>query len=308
MTNNTAVDYDGQNIRTTHALLAWLKLLRPGQYTKNLFVFVPLFFAGELTRPGLLAPAALAFVAFCLAASAIYIFNDFMDRHEDRLHPKKRQRPLAAGTIKPTAALILASLLAAAGLIIISDLGAEATILLAIYLVMNLGYSLALKHQSIVDISVIAGGFVLRLMTGSAATGVELSAWIIVMTFLLALHLALAKRRSDLLIEVPTGQPRPRVVSGYNAAFLDAALAMSAATVVLTYILWSLSPQVITYMGSQHLHLTSIFVVLGMLRYMQIAMVENGGGDPSQILLRDRFLQLVLAGWLGSLIWLLYLD
>jgi decaprenyl-phosphate phosphoribosyltransferase len=291
-----------------HTLFAWLKLLRPGQYTKNLFVFVPLFFAAELTDTTLLWPATLAFVAFCLAASAIYIFNDFIDRREDRLHPQKRLRPLAAGTVSPPAALLLATLLGATALVLISSLGATATTLLAIYLAMNLAYSLALKNAAIVDISVIATGFVLRLMTGAAVTGVELSAWIIVMTFLLALHLALAKRRCDLLIEVPAGQPRPRVIQGYNTTFLDAALAMTAAAVVLTYILWSLSPQVITYMGSQHLHLTSVFVVMGLLRYMQIAMVENAAGDPSRVLLRDRFLQLVLAGWLGSLIWLLYLD
>ena len=289
-------------------MLAWLKLLRPGQYTKNLFVFVPLFFAAELTNTELLWPATLAFAAFCLAASSIYIFNDFMDRHEDRLHPQKRHRPLASGTVNPSAALLLATLLGGSSLVLISGLGASAVVLLAIYLTMNLAYSMALKNMAIVDISVIATGFVLRLMTGAAVTGVELSAWIIVMTFLLALHLALAKRRCDLLIEIPADQPRPQVVQGYNAIFLDAALAMSAAAVVLTYILWSLSPQVITYMGSQYLHLTSVFVVLGLLRYMQIAMVENAAGDPSRVLLRDRFLQLVLAGWLGSLIWLLYLD
>lgn len=286
----------------------YLKLLRPGQYTKNLFVFVPLFFAAKLTDTTLLWPATLAFVAFCLGASGIYIFNDYMDRHEDRLHPHKRQRPLAAETVNPAAALILATLLGAAGLVLISGLGAAATALLAIYLAINMAYTLALKNAAIVDISVIATGFVLRLMMGAAVTDVALSAWIIVMTFLLALHLALAKRRSDLLIEVPAGQLRPRVMNGYSASFIDAALAMTAAAVVLTYILWSLSPQVITYMGSQSLHLTSVFVIMGLLRYMQIAMVENDAGDPSRVLLRDRFLQLVLAGWLGTLVWLLYLD
>jgi decaprenyl-phosphate phosphoribosyltransferase len=157
-------------------------------------------------------------------------------------------------------------------------------------------------------VTVIASGFVIRLLVGSAVTGVVLSHWIIVMTFLLALFLALAKRRDDVLILLQTGQKTRKAIDGYNLKFLDSAMVMTASIVVLAYILWSISPEVAVRLGSENLYLSSVFVVLGVMRYMQIAYVEEKSGNPSMVLLRDHFRQRVLLGWLGVLAWILYLS
>jgi 4-hydroxybenzoate polyprenyltransferase len=178
--------------------------------------------------------------------------------------------------------------------------------LLATYVVLNGAYTLRLKQVAIVDITFIAIGFVIRLMVGAVVTGVELSEWIIVMTFLLALFLSLAKRRDDVIIHLTSNEKMRKAVDGYNLAFLDSAMVMTAAIVVLAYVLWSLTDEVAARMGEQ-VYLTSVFVVLGVLRYMQIALVEEKSGNPSRVLLRDRFLQGVLAAWLGAFVWLLYL-
>ncbi len=278
---------------------ALLQLMRPYQYTKNLFIFVPLFFAFEFTNPALLGPAALAFVAFCLMASAVYIFNDWRDIDEDRRHPVKSRRALPAGRVAPRTALLTALVLAVAGGVLMGLVSLPALLVTLAYVGMNLAYSLGLKQISIIDISLIATGFVLRLLVGAVVTGVALSVWIIVMTFLLALFLSLAKRRDDVLV-TPAANPR------YNLKFLDAAMVMSASVVVLAYILWAISPEVAQRLGSDHVYLTSAFVVLGVLRYLQIAMVDEQSGDPAWVLLRDRFVQLVLAGWVAVFSWILY--
>lgn len=287
---------------------ALLELMRPYQYTKNLFIFLPPFFAFKLDEPQWFLNALIAFVAFCLAASAVYIFNDWKDAKEDRLHPEKKHRPIAGGKVQPAAALgLMGALLVAAGVLMATE-SMTAVGILAVYLVMNAAYTLKLKHVAIVDISIISIGFVLRLLVGSAVTGVVLSHWIIVMTFLLALFLSLAKRRDDVLIFLSTEQKTRKAIDGYNLRFLDNAMMMSAAIVVMAYILWSISPSVVDRLGSEQLYQTSIFVVLGVLRYMQIAFVEEKSGNPSKVLLKDRFIQLVLLGWLGSFVWILYLD
>lgn len=222
--------------------------------------------------------------------------------------PKKKDRPLASGAIVPRVAFIWMGLLVAAATILIAWVSLQALALLLFYLVLNAAYSVWLKHVPIVDIVAISSGFVIRLLVGSAVTEVVLSHWIIVMTFLLALFLSLAKRRDDVLIFLSTEQKTRKAVDGYNLAFLNQAITMTASVVVLAYVLWSISPEVAGRLKSENLYLTSIFVVLGVLRYMQIAFVEEKSGNPSKVLLKDRFIQLVLLGWLGSFVWILYLD
>lgn len=177
-----------------------LELMRPYQYTKNLFIFLPPFFAFKLDEPQWFLNALIAFVAFCLAASAVYVFNDWKDTKEDRLHPEKKRRPLASGKVKPATAWMLMIALLIAGGALMASVSMQAFNVLVVYLLLNTAYTLKLKHVAIVDISIISVGFVLRLLVGSAVTGVVLSHWIIVMTFLLALFLSLAKRRDDVLI------------------------------------------------------------------------------------------------------------
>ena len=285
------------------------RLARPYQYVKNLFVFVPAFFGFRFFDPQVMGRSAVCFVAFCLAASAVYVLNDWMDREEDARHPTKRDRPIASGRVGAGAALAFGLALMAGGLGVAAALDPVLLAPLGVYLALNLSYSLGLKRIAIVDVVVIALGFNLRLEAGSLVSGVDLSHWIVVMTFLLALFLGFAKRRDDLVLEGANGGERLRTVSSaYSLAFLDAVLVMSASIVILCYILWTISPQVIERLGTESLYLTSVFVLLGVLRYMQIAMVLENSGNPSKALLRDRFLHLVLLGWVGAFLFILYIS
>lgn len=283
-----------------------LRLARPYQYSKNLFIFIPAFFAFQLTDMQLMIKASMAFIAFSLAASAVYVFNDWVDRHEDARHPEKLTRPLAAGRIKAPVAFSFLTLLLLSGSIVSYLVSPSVFFLVLTYLILNLAYTVKLKHIAIIDIVIISTGFVIRLLVGAEATQVDLSHWIIVMTFLLALFLSLAKRRDDVLIYLKTDQKMRKVIDGYNLKFLDAAMVMTSSIVIVAYILWSISPEVAERLNTQNIYLTAVFVVLGILRYMQIAFVEEKSGNPSKVLLRDRFIQLTLVSWVSIFVWILY--
>lgn len=284
-----------------------IALMRPHQYTKNLFIFLPLFFAFRHTEVELIVLAVVSFIAFSLTAGGMYILNDWFDREEDKLHPKKKNRPIASGKISASTALMFMGILLIAGSAVALFVSPEVFYLIVLYIVLNIAYSARLKHIPIIDISVVSSGFVIRLMVGGIATGVFISHWIIIMTFLLALFLALAKRRDDVLIFLRTQQKTRKLIDGYTIKFLDSAMIMSASVVLLAYILWSISPDVTARLESDRIYLTAVFVVIGILRYMQIAFVDENSGNPTEVLLHDRFLQLILIGWIGSFVWLLYL-
>lgn len=287
-------------------MMTVIKLMRIHQSIKNLFVFMPLFFAGLFLDTHLLHLALLAFLAFTLIASSVYIFNDLQDIDEDKLHPKKKKRPLAAGLITKQQAvfIMLALMLLGIGLMYFTSLLAL-KILLA-YLFMNIAYSLSLKKIAIIDVCIIAIGFVLRLFVGSAVTDVPLSMWIVVMTFLLALFIALAKRRDDVLIFQETGKQMRQAINGYNLKFLDAALVMIAAVTIVAYLLYTVSPEITTRLDTNYLYISTIFVILGIFRYLQIIFVENNSGSPVQLILSDGFLQFVIIMWLAFYTWVLY--
>lgn len=285
-----------------------LKLSRPHQYSKNFFVFIPAFFAFQLTDIELMFKAGMSFISFSLVASAVYIFNDWIDRHEDALHPEKSSRPLVSGHIKAPIAFSFLAILLLSGCMVSYSVSTNVFLLVITYLLLNLAYTIKLKHISIIDIAIISTGFVIRLLVGAEATQVDLSHWIIVMTFLLALFLSLAKRRDDVLIYLNTNQKMRKVIDGYNLKFLDAAMIMTSSIVVVAYILWSISPEVAERLDTKHAYLSSIFVVLGVLRYMQIAFVEEKSGNPSKVLLRDRFIQLTLISWASIFMWILYIK
>lgn len=283
-----------------------VRLIRPHQYTKNFFVFLPAFFAFEIHKPIVLWNSFIAFAAFCLAASGVYIFNDYKDRFEDRNHPEKCQRPIASGRVTGGSAFIFLFLFLLGGGVLAAYSGLSVLALVTGYILLNTAYTVKLKHRPIIDITCISIGFVLRLFAGAFATDVTLSHWIIVMTFLLALFISLAKRRDDVLIYANTEQRTRKVIDGYNLKFLDAAMIMSASILMLAYILWSISPEVISKLSSSYIFLTAIFVLLGILRYMQIAFVEEKSGSPTKILLQDIFIQLTLIMWIVSFFFILY--
>lgn len=254
-----------------------LRLCRPHQYVKNAFVLAPLFFANHLFNVPALGRTLLATFAFCLVASAVYVLNDLQDLADDRRHPVKRLRPLASGAVSVGVAVAFGSFLAAIGLVLAWWLGVKVLSLLSGYLLLNFAYSLGLKRLSLVDVSVIALGFVLRIYVGGAAADVPLSQWIVLLTALLALFLALAKRRDDLVLaDRGHGNLRASLV-GYNREFLATAMALVATLVCVAYLMYTLEDTVVARVGDAHLCFTALFVVLGFLRYFQITFVEEIG-------------------------------
>ncbi len=280
--------------------------MRPHQYIKNLFIFLPLFFALKITDSGLLFNTFIAFIAFSLTASAIYTLNDYHDIEEDKQHPKKKNRPLASGAISKSQAIIIMAVLSVSGFILMASFSLKAVGILAAYVLMNIAYSFYLKHVAILDVVIIAIGFVLRLFIGSAVTDIPLSMWIVLMTFLLALFMALAKRRDDMLIYLDTGKKMRKVIDGYNLQFLDTAMSIMASVVIVAYVIYTSSAEVIARVHSEYLYLTGIFVILGVMRYLQVALVLKDSGSPTKIVLKDRFMQLTLIGWVLSFAWILY--
>jgi decaprenyl-phosphate phosphoribosyltransferase len=283
-------------------------LMRPRQWTKNLFIFLPLFFALQFHQLDLLAKAALAFVFFCLLASAVYIFNDYHDREEDRDHPGKKTRPLAAGRVTPGVAAGSALLLAAIGLLGAGYLDMSVLSMALLYLALNIAYTIRLKQVPLLDIFIIAFGFVIRIIVGGVATGGRIYPWIIVMTFLLALFLALGKRRDDVLVSLSSGErARRRSIGGYTVAFIDSSMVVLAAVTIVSYIMYTMSPEIIAKFKTGHLYLTTAFVILGIMRYLQIILVEKRPADPAEILWKDSFIQISLIGWITMFGLLIYL-
>jgi decaprenyl-phosphate phosphoribosyltransferase len=282
----------------------YIKLLRPHQYLKNGFILFPWFFAFKFKDFHLLGRIGLVTVCFCLVASAVYILNDWFDREADRHHPTKKDRPLASGAVPVSHGVILMVILAVVGSLGIYLVSPPALVLVGIYLANNLLYSFKLKHIPILDITMLSVGFVLRLYIGSAAAGegeIPLSMWIVLDTFLLALFLALAKRRDDVLLGVE-GKKVRKAIDGYNLEFINGAMMVMASVVIVAYISYCISEEVTKRLQTDQLYFTVIFVVLGMLRYMQITFVEQKSGSPTKVLMKDVFLQLVIVGWLVSFV------
>jgi len=282
-------------------LIEILKLFRVHQYIKNLFIFMPLLFSFSFANINDNLNTLIAFILFSLLASSIYIFNDLMDINEDRVHPKKKYRPLASGRVSMNSAKALILLLSISSLSISFVVNIELFAVMIIYFLLNISYSLKLKHIAILDIFIIATGFVLRLFAGSAVTGISLSMWIILMTFLLAIFLALTKRRDDVLLSLE-GQETRKNIDGYNLEFVNAAMVLMAGVVIVSYIQYTISAEVIERLDTEYLYLTSFFVILGIFRYMQITFVEQDSGSPTKVVIRDRFLKVTIFLWLLTFI------
>jgi 4-hydroxybenzoate polyprenyltransferase len=243
--------------------------------------------------------AVFGFVLFSLAASSIYVLNDYHDIEEDRQHPTKCHRPLASGAVtKPQAILLMLGLW---GVVSVGAYLLNPTFLAIViaYVFLNMLYSFKLKHIPILDITIIAIGFVLRVFAGAVLIAVTPTMWIVLVTFLLALFLALAKRRDDCLL-AQGGLKTRKNIDGYNLELVNAAMVLMAAVTLVSYIMYTVSPEVVVRFGSDYLYLTALFVIVGILRYMQITFVEENSGSPTKLLLKDRFLQLTLVGWVMS--------
>jgi 4-hydroxybenzoate polyprenyltransferase len=286
-------------------LLQLLRLLRPHQWLKNGFVFVGLLFGHAWHSPDKVGQALLAFAAFCLLASGVYVLNDLVDRERDRQHPKKKLRPLASGTVTVPLALVAAALCLTAGLLLAFNGAGRAPWLFVAYLVLNVAYSLGLKHVVILDVFIIAAGFMLRLLVGTLGLGIAPSQWLLLCGLLLTLFLGFAKRRAELLALTSDSGGHRRVLEHYSSALLDQFITVAAAGTVVSYSLYTVSADTIALHGTSGLIYTLPFVLYGMFRYLFLLHRRGGGGDPAQELLADPHLIIAFLGWLTLVIVLL---
>lgn len=286
-----------------------IRLIRPWHWVKNLFIFLPLFFGQEFTNINKIYTLLIVFLGFSFIASAVYCFNDIIDRETDKLDPRKNKRPVASGEISVRIAFLIMFILLLSGisifLVFIPEPGPLYLALL--YFLTTIIYSLKLKHIAIIDVIIIAIGFVLRVVIGGISADVYLSHWIILITFLLALFLGFAKRRDDVLIYESTGMMPRKNTNSYSLTFVDSALILSSAIMIVSYIMYTVSNEVNDRLDCEYVYITTIFVITGILRYLQKIIVDNSSGDPTRVLLKDTFIQLCILGWILSFVFIIYL-
>jgi 4-hydroxybenzoate polyprenyltransferase len=280
--------------------------MRPRQWVKNLVVFAALLFARRLTDSALVLAASAGFVLFCLVSGAVYILNDLFDADRDRRHPLKSRRPIASkalGTVPAlTAAVLLMTGSLMQGFILSPPFGA----VLLIYVILNVVYSLWLKEVVILDVMIIAAGFVLRAVGGALVIDVTISTWLILCTVLLSLFLAFCKRRQELeLLDDP--HEHRAILREYSVEFLDQMIGVVTASTLVSYMLYTMSPEVEMKLGTRHLYLTVPFVLYGIFRYLYLVHRKGEGGNPTQALLTDRPLLLCVGLWALTVVLLIYL-
>lgn len=284
--------------------------MRPKQWLKNVFVFVPAFFAGSITDVHDILASVITFFAFSFAASSVYCLNDIIDVETDRRHPVKCSRPIASGAVTVSAAARLMVMLLVVSAILVMLLGPERWAVggvILFYVLLNIAYCIRLKQFAIVDVCIIATGFVLRLLAGGFATDVVLSKWIVLMTFLLTLFLSFAKRRDDVIRMNETGEPPRKNTVRYNLTFINQTVTITATVTLVCYIMYTVSPDVGERIHTPYLYLTTVFVILGLLRYIQITVVDEKSGEPTKIMLHDRFMQTVVLLWAMSFFVIIYM-
>ena len=289
----------------------YIQILRPQQWLKNVFVFAPVFFSNNLLNITYFTQSVLVFFSFCLVSSSIYCINDINDADSDRNHPKKCKRPIASGKISKKVAAIIAGfcfLLSNAVILTIPDTNKVwllATILA--YWIMNVLYCFKFKQFAIIDVFCIAFGFVLRVLIGGLATGIWISQWIVLLTFLIALFLALTKRYDDYSIFEKTGTAPRKSISRYNSTFIILSIAIVASVTIVCYIMYTMSEAVILRLKTEYLYLTSVWVIAGLLRFVQNMIVYERSSSPTKQLINDHFLHLCIIGWLLSFVIIIYL-
>lgn len=286
--------------------MIYLKLLRPKDWAKNLFLYIPLFFAGDIFNGSKLLSVFIGFIAFSFVASSIYIINDYKDIEDDRKHPVKKNRPLASGKASPTIALIIFGTLIIAGFAIAYFTNIRFSILLGLYFLINLAYTFGLKNISILDIFIIAIGFSLRIRAGGVLAAVDVTIWMNIMVFLLALFMAIGKRRDDVLLKLSSGIDMRKAVKGYTIDYLNTMLALVSAVMIVSYFMFTVSEGVIRRHHTDRLYLTALFVMAGIMRYLQIIYVHSDSGSPTKILYKDRFIQISILLWMISFYFLIY--
>ncbi len=283
-------------------------LFRVKQYIKNLLIFVPVIFALKANNIYLLYKCFFLFISFSLIASTIYIFNDICDIKKDSLHKEKKNRPIASGKIPIKTTLYYIPVFLIVGFILAFIVSFYAAILIFIYFLLNIAYSLRFKHYALVDISIISIGFLIRLFVGGISTNTHITEWLVIITLALSLFISLAKRRDDVIKFNSSGFECRSVVKSYNLEFINCAMSFMASITVLCYIMYTINVDTINKFNSKYIYLTSIFVILGFLRYFQITFVQQKSGNPVNLLYRDKPLLMICSLWFIVFISLIYFS
>ena len=283
-----------------------IQSLRPVQWTKNFFLFAALLFAQKIFDIPLFLKTLGAFVIFCLLSGSLYLVNDVLDFEEDRVHPKKSKRPIASGRVRRPQAVAAAVVLAAASLACAYVLNPRFFIAGAAYLVLQLAYSLKLKHVVILDVFLVASGFVIRVVAGGLVIDVPLSSWLLICTTLLALFIAMSKRRHELvLLEENASSHRP-ILREYSAYLLDQMISVVTASTVIAYCLYTVSEDTVRKFGTSNLIYTTPFVLYGIFRYLYLVHQKGKGGSPEELIIQDRPLQIAVFLWIATAVGILY--
>jgi len=290
---------------TTSRLGQYLTLLRPQDWIKNGFVFVGILFANVWRQADMFQRVLLVFIAFSLTASGVYIFNDLFDRDQDRTHPTKKNRPLAAESVASSTATALMIVLWLAGLGIGLVVGRNALLILLTYIGANVAYSVGLKHAVGLDVFVIAAGFMLRILAGTVGVGIPPSQWLLLCGLMMALFLGFSKRRAELYALTDDNIAHRRVLHSYHPVILDKMIVVTAACVILTYSLYTMNPVTIQTHKTDALIYTVPFVMYGIFRYMYSLHKHSAGTEPSREIFRDPHVLLSILGWLLVTVWLI---
>lgn len=281
--NQKNISYEQKHMK----LVAFLLLMRPQQWIKNAFVWAPLLFSRQFMHGEMVLKTMWAFISFCVVSSAIYAINDWCDRKEDQQHPAKRFRPFAAGLISLQEVITLVMILLAGGLALGWAINRLTFIMVFCYVVLNIAYSLRIKHLAILDVMTIAGGFVLRILGGAAAIGVAPSHWLVLCTIMISLFLGFTKRRAELVAFNSEPNSARLVLKDYSIAFLDQVIAMVTGATIVCYALYTVDARTIEVFGTSAMLLTVPSVIYGLLRYIYIIYHHRQGQDPTATLLRD---------------------
>jgi 4-hydroxybenzoate polyprenyltransferase len=284
------------------------KTLRPKQWVKNLFVFAPLVFSVQFLNRASFLAASKAFISFCLVSGALYTLNDLFDINEDRLHPVKRHRPLASGRLSKAAAITIIVISGAAGLALALSLNRTFFLIILSYLLLQVLYSSWLKHVVILDIFVVATGFLLRVIAGAVAIKVEISSWILICTILLALFLSMTKRRHEYFLLPGNASAHRPILKEYNPYLLDQMISVVTASTLIAYCLYTISEETVAKFHTRNLILTTPFVLYGIFRYLYLVHQKNQGGTPEELVLKDKPLLADIILWVISVGLILYLK
>jgi 4-hydroxybenzoate polyprenyltransferase len=274
------------------SLRAALVSLRPRQWSKNLLLFAGIIFAAKLGDASRWVDAFAAFLAYCAASSASYLVNDVRDAPHDRAHPVKRSRPIARGELSPRLAEATAAFLLLSAFLLVAPLGLASILFISSFFALQAAYTLALKHVVLLDVMTIGGLFVVRAAAGAAAVHVRISPWLLLCTALLALFLALAKRRGELVLVGAEATPGRPVLEGYSLALVDQLVTVVASSTVISYCLYTFTAR-----DSKAMMITIPFVVFGVFRYLLLMHRRDLGEEPEEILLRDVPILACIAGW-----------